>query len=370
MNDPRPPAGEPSVALVAELDRLQLRAWPAAHEETLAGWQLRFTGGVTRRANSVLPHGPAPPDIDAALARVDAAYTERDLDPRFLVSPAASPPTLDTLLAERGYAAEAVTLVQTASLPLQPLTAPEAIEVNVGAFDEAWLSAYAAAESLTLGEVEGRRGIHRRIRADAGYVTARIDGKAAGVGSVVVEDGWAGVHNMATEPEHRRRGAARAVLLLAWASGRGATGSYLAGNQQRRPRREAPATRPYRYWYRAKRHVTVSCRHGQTGVKPEPRCRHRPQPSWARLSERSRLETGRMKWLSPRRAAYRYAGGTATPNAASCPAYGSAIERADSAIRASTSSRMARTRSIGWPCGSSSAQSSASSMNVGHAPSA
>lgn len=230
MNDPRPPDGEPSVALVAELDRLQLRAWPAAHEETLGGWRLRFTNGVTRRANSVLPHGPTPPDIEDAIARVEAAYAERGLKPRFLVSPAASPPELDTVLADGGYAAEAATLVQTAGLPLRPLPVAKGIEVEVGDFDEAWLSAYAAAESLTPGEVEGRRGIHRRIRADAGCATARVDGRTVGVGSVVVEDGWAGIHNMATATGFRRRGAARAVLsaLLEWAAVRGATHSYLA----------------------------------------------------------------------------------------------------------------------------------------------
>ena len=89
MEDPRTPAGEPSPALVADLHRLQHRAWPAAHEEALGGWRLRFTAGVTRRANSVLPHGPAPPDIEAAVARVEVAYAERGLDPRFLISPAA-----------------------------------------------------------------------------------------------------------------------------------------------------------------------------------------------------------------------------------------------------------------------------------------
>ena len=259
MTDPHPPDGEPSLALVAELDRLQFRAWPAATEETLGGWRLRFTGGVTRRANSVLPHGPAPPDAEAAIARVEAAYAERDLVPRFLVSPAASPPNLDAILAERGYAAEAATLVQTASLLLRPLAEARAAEVEVGDFDDAWLSTYAAAESITPGEVEARRGIHRRIRTEAGYATARVDGRTVGVGSVVVEDGWAGMHNMATATGFRRRGAARAVLhsLLEWATVRGATHSYLAvmeTNEAARVLYEGSGyTTAYRYCYRATR---------------------------------------------------------------------------------------------------------------------
>ena len=259
MDGPQTPTGEPPLALVAELDRLQHRAWPAAHEEALDGWRLRFTAGVTRRANSVLPHGPAPPDIEAALARVEVAYAERGLDPRFLISPAASPPELDAVLAERGYTAEAATLVQPVRLPLPSIAVAKGVEANVAGFDEAWLSAYAAAEGLTPHQVEGRRGIHRRIRAEAGYATARVDGRPVGVGSVVVEDGWAGVHNMATATKHRRRGVARAVLhaLLEWAAARGATRSYLAvmeTNDAARGLYEPSGyATDYRYWYRAKR---------------------------------------------------------------------------------------------------------------------
>ena len=259
MEDPRTPAGEPPLAPVADLDRFQQRAWPATHEEAHGGWRLRFTGGVTRRANSVLPHGPAPPDVAAVVAYVEAAYAERDLDSRFLISPAASPPDLDAILAERGYAAEAATLVQTVRLPLRRFAVAEGIQVDVRGFDDAWLSVYAAAEELTPREVEGRRAIHRRIRAEAGYATARLDGHPVGVGSVVVEDGWAGVHNMATATEHRRRGVARDVLyaLLEWGAARGATRSYLAvmeTNEAARALYEPSGyAAAYRYWYRAKR---------------------------------------------------------------------------------------------------------------------
>ena len=179
------------------------------------------------------------------------------LDPRFLISPAASPPELDAILAERGYAAEAPILVQTVRLPLPARAAKESVEANIAGFDDAWLSVYAMAEGLTPHEVEGRRGIHRRIRAEAGYATARVDGHPVGVGSVVVEDGWAGVHNMATATEHRRRRVARAVLhaLLEWAAARGAMRSYLAvmeTNESARALYE-PSGYATAYRYRAKR---------------------------------------------------------------------------------------------------------------------
>ena len=149
--------------------------------------------------------------------------------------------------------------MQTVRLPLPARAAKESVEANIAGFDDAWLSVYAMAEGLTPHEVEGRRGIHRRIRAEAGYATARVDGHPVGVGSVVVEDGWAGVHNMATATEHRRRGVARAVLhaLLEWAAARGAMRSYLAvmetnGTARALYESSGYAT-AYRYRYRAKR---------------------------------------------------------------------------------------------------------------------
>src|SRR5262249_25249509 len=44
------------------------------------------------------------------------------------------------------------------------------------------------------------------------FVAARRGEEVAGVGQLVVEDGWAGIQCMATTPGHRRRGVARAVL--------------------------------------------------------------------------------------------------------------------------------------------------------------
>ena len=39
--------------LIAELDELAARCWPAADEESYGGWTLRYAGGFTFRASSV-----------------------------------------------------------------------------------------------------------------------------------------------------------------------------------------------------------------------------------------------------------------------------------------------------------------------------
>ncbi len=54
-----------TLQLVRHIEGLALRAWPAAEQQSLDGWRLRFNAGVTRRANSV--SWPPSPHSDAAL---------------------------------------------------------------------------------------------------------------------------------------------------------------------------------------------------------------------------------------------------------------------------------------------------------------
>jgi ribosomal protein S18 acetylase RimI-like enzyme len=61
------------------------------------------------------------------------------------------------------------------------------------------------------------------------YVTVFRSGRPLAVGRAVADSGWVGVFGMATLPEARGQGAARAVLasLASWASSRGLSRMYL-----------------------------------------------------------------------------------------------------------------------------------------------
>jgi len=58
---------------------------------------------------------------------------------------------------------------------------------------------------------------------------AHIDGRPVGVGTIMLEDGLAGVFSMVTAPDMRARGVASAILasLLTWAWEHGAAHAYL-----------------------------------------------------------------------------------------------------------------------------------------------
>lgn len=211
------------------------RQWPAGVVEDRHGWLLRYAGGVTKRANSVLPRAE-PGDLEAAIAAAERFYRERGLPVVFSLDGGARPFGLDTLLAARGYAEVDPTLVMTR--PLDGTPAAPAHRVDLAETpSEGWLARWWATDGRGGPEVPEAA---RRIVCGAPSVYASIadrnPGTAAGggmpdaVGRVTVTDGWAGVYCMAVAPEQRRAGLGRSVLaaLLGAAAERGAHHAYLA----------------------------------------------------------------------------------------------------------------------------------------------
>ena len=75
--------------------------WPPARVVDVDGWRVGLSGGLTRRANSVLPLG-TPPDVTATLDRVEELYAAEG-QPSIVRVCRASPRGLDDLLALRDY---------------------------------------------------------------------------------------------------------------------------------------------------------------------------------------------------------------------------------------------------------------------------
>lgn len=215
---------------IALIEELAANAVPAAVVQELDGWRLRFNGGVTRRANSVLAVRVGTRlDGEARLALVEHFYRRRGQVARFQLCPTSQPATLDALLAERGYRQSAPTLVQTASLATLMDQANAHVQV-AEQFDERWLAAYVEGEGeRDPGKIAVRRLMLQRIGPPAGFASLEVEGQLAAVALGVVERGWLGVFSVATRPVYRGRGLARTVLseLASWARGHGAEQAYL-----------------------------------------------------------------------------------------------------------------------------------------------
>ena len=256
------------------LETIAANAWPAAEIVELDGWRLRFAAGVTRRANSVWPNAAAGAlTLDAKIAAAEAFYAGHGQPAIFQISPPQQPPNLDEILAARGYAHHAPTLVQTASLanmvaaaatnraaalhPPQLVTHPCAVSLSPH-FDAAWFALYCVGEEAPPAQAAVRQTILQRIRLPCAYATLHCDGVPVAVALGVVEAGWLGLFNVVTLPAYRRQGAARALLaaLADWAARHGAGNAYLQVMERNTAAQALYArvgfTTAYGYHYRVK----------------------------------------------------------------------------------------------------------------------
>ena len=70
-------SSSPDLSQVRRLEELAFAAWPALETRDDAGWRLRFSGGYTKRANSINALGKDAQVDGNTLDGLEAAYRER-----------------------------------------------------------------------------------------------------------------------------------------------------------------------------------------------------------------------------------------------------------------------------------------------------
>lgn len=187
-------------------DLLVHEAWPAYEQRVHEGWVLRYAGGVTKRANSVLPLG-RPADLEGAIEAAEGFYRERGERCVFSMGSDAAP-GLDEELERRGYELVDPTVIMAVGAPLGR-EAGSRVRIEELPW-KGWLETWWA--------VDGRYGSGladaERIctGVPAWYGAYEEDGVALAVGRAVPQGDTLGIYCMATLPAARRRGLARAVL--------------------------------------------------------------------------------------------------------------------------------------------------------------
>ena len=211
------------------VEEASLNALQTQRQYFYDGWVLRVSPGKARRARSVNPHFGSTLPIAEKIAYCERLYDARELPVLFRMTPFVHPPNLGDELAARAYEAFDPTLVQVASLDRPPEHgSSEGIDIVTPGID-AFADAVAQLQDST---PEQRDAYHERMAntpQPTRYLAAHCGGRLVGVGTVMLEDGLAGIFSMATAPDMRRKGIASAVLarLLAWAWEHGASHAYL-----------------------------------------------------------------------------------------------------------------------------------------------
>ncbi|MCC5580813.1 GNAT family N-acetyltransferase [Microtetraspora sp. AC03309] len=236
---------------MSEFDRLVDEAWPAPYRVAAGDWVYRHAGGVTKRANSVLPLGECP-DLGKAIDDAEGFYADLGRPCVFSIGGGATP-GLDAELESRGYHLVDPTLVMTRSSlegSADPTIAPEP---SPGWVDTWWR---VDGGRHPAGTESSAKDWGVRILTGVPAAYASLGEKAVGRG--VRQGEWLGIYCMAVVPEARRRGLAGAVLrgLLGWGRDQGATRAYLVvteGNEGARALYEREGfTVAGRYHYRVR----------------------------------------------------------------------------------------------------------------------
>ena len=247
--------------MIRRLEELSANAWPGLRSVFVDGWVIRFAEGYSRRANCVLPLYAGSGSLAERIQHCETLALSRGVEPIFKLTAAALPEHLDAELEGRGYVYEADTNV----LVLETLQAREAglpgdlqSRVTEG-LDDPWFSFYAASGGLSEHQAAAARAIMEHIVPQRRFVLLEgADGPAA-CALTVVEDGWAGVFDVAVRKDLRGQGLGRRImeLTLAEAVAAGAHHSYLQVFRGNRPAealyRRLDYTVAYPYWYRVKK---------------------------------------------------------------------------------------------------------------------
>jgi hypothetical protein len=218
------------------LEELTLNSSAPPAQLLYDGWLLRLAAGKAKRARSVNAVYPSTLPLEEKLAYCEHAYGAAKLPALFRITPFSHPAGLDEALAARGYGRFETTAVEAAAIP-----PPSGKSVAQPMPLDQWVDA--------IGEMRGSPPAHRTghfarlslMPLAMRPVAIEAHGRVVATGLVVVEQGDAGLFDIVTREEERRRGHARAIVaaLLAIAWDMGARHAYLqvaAQNEAARPR--------------------------------------------------------------------------------------------------------------------------------------
>lgn len=237
-----------------DLEKSSLKAWPALEEHLYDGWVLKFSGGYTKRANSVNVLDKSTIDLVEKVLYCERIYHDRGLPTIFRITPL-SPPDLDGLLKERDYKMLDPTNVMIKDI--QPMNLPLAQKSTMKIHDlDSWLEIF---EGLR-GKPNKNGSIHRKIiqsiKGPCLFASTGDQGVIKSCGLGVLNGAYFGFFDIITHPSYRRQGFGSALVghMMGWARENGAGMSYLQVMESNGPGlslyQKLGFNHAYQYWYR------------------------------------------------------------------------------------------------------------------------
>ena len=204
-----------------------LNAWPALRAVLLGGWVLRFSEGLTRRANSANPLRGARERGGALIAACESLYQRQRL-PTIFRLPSIIDPGLDRRLEALGYGREGESCVRYGEMAGVE-SASDAGVVLLSRPTSVWFAAMAALQNHTTEQSRIYRRIVEAIAVPAAFAALPVDGEFAALAYGAIHNRLLCYESVITDPHRLRRGYARRIIahLAAWAKEEGAEGACL-----------------------------------------------------------------------------------------------------------------------------------------------
>jgi GNAT superfamily N-acetyltransferase len=192
-----------------------LNAWPSPRQIYLHGWILRFSGGSTRRTNSVNPLRWDRRDAAGIIADAETLYGRFGRRASFRLPDMAA--DIDEALHRRGYVLDQ----DVATLVADPLTMPRLVPsdaVLTETPDEAWIAAHQQLAHLDEPGLAIYRQMLDCIVLPRRFAAIKEGNTVCSIAYGAIHDRLLVIESVATHPGFRKRGlGARTVgALLAW----------------------------------------------------------------------------------------------------------------------------------------------------------
>jgi N-acetylglutamate synthase len=241
-------------ALAWRVEAVCFNAFPSLKQAILDGWLLRFSRGVSRRANSANPLRADCARSAAVIEQIEALYRGQGQPTIFRVPSFLA--AIDEPLMACGYSREGETCVLYGEMAAVSAAADSSVEVSSQPGTE-WLAAMARLQGHSDAQRRVYRQIVRAIALPAAFAGLRIDGHLAALAYGTVGDGLLCYESVITDPGRRRQGLAWRVVasVAAWGRKQGARGVCLQVEATNAPARAlydrlGLTTELYRYHYR------------------------------------------------------------------------------------------------------------------------
>ena len=215
--------------LIASLEALAMRTWPALETRYYDGWIMRFAEGATRRSNSVWPIFSSSIMLDQKISLCEQVYRSHSLPVVFRVTDAVVPGDLDDVLAARSYRKEALTQVMAMPLAQRPVE-QRPFTARSDVLTPAWSIAYAVLHKVSMSPEDQRTQLIAGILPSRQFVCIHnAAGEPIALGLAVCDGDWVVLYEVHVAESYRRQGYGLALMdaLLEWGIMQGATRACL-----------------------------------------------------------------------------------------------------------------------------------------------